>query len=180
MESGAFSCRKNCGRKQGQNHYCCSRCKHTDGNSHSHWCVFDCASCNEPCLQNRGKRLNGRLYCCGHCSDGRGHGQNCSVLGRSAEHSTERTVRPRAESPPTRNVRPRPNLPAETAQKCIICVDAPLELCNQPCGHICFCRNCGEELVARICNRPCRNFQELCRCPICRKQVNALQRIFFS
>ena len=50
---------------------------------------------------------------------------------------------------------------------CSVCLGAPKEAATMPCGHLCVCVKCGKRVVA-----------ENCGCPICRRAVSAVLRIY--
>lgn len=52
---------------------------------------------------------------------------------------------------------------------CVICLNAQSEYAVYPCGHLCFCRTCSAEMLARRGN-----------CPVCRGPATDCIRIFFT
>ena len=48
-------------------------------------------------------------------------------------------------------------------QECIICLSDAAVLMVKPCNHVCFCEECGKDLVKKTEN-----------CPICRKRIASL------
>ncbi len=49
--------------------------------------------------------------------------------------------------------------------KCAVCMDNPLEVSLEPCGHVCLCRDCGEKVV---------------KCPICRARIDRKREVFLA
>ena len=52
-----------------------------------------------------------------------------------------------------------------SANKCVICLDAPKSRACVPCGHVCVCERCAAPLT---------------HCPICREECTDLMRIYLS
>ena len=52
-------------------------------------------------------------------------------------------------------------------QLCCICRENEVNTCLVPCGHLCYCDECGQ-----------RSFYHTNECPICRKRINTLIRTF--
>lgn len=52
---------------------------------------------------------------------------------------------------------------------CIICITSIPDHLLQPCGHLCFCQPCYQELSARETNYSC---------PICRGEITSIQKVF--
>ena len=50
---------------------------------------------------------------------------------------------------------------------CSVCLGAPKEAATMPCGHLCVCVACGKRIAT-----------ENCGCPICRRPVSAVLRIY--
>ena len=48
-------------------------------------------------------------------------------------------------------------------QECIICMSDVAVIMVKPCNHVCFCQECGKDLVKKTEN-----------CPICRKRIASL------
>lgn len=53
-------------------------------------------------------------------------------------------------------------------QECAICMEAPVDTVFVPCGHMATCNSCAERLGKR---KPC---------PVCRKKIKLVQRVFIS
>ena len=51
-----------------------------------------------------------------------------------------------------------------TGRRCCVCLAKPLQVVLIPCGHACTCRRCSRQLD---------------RCPLCRLEIQATQRVFF-
>jgi len=51
------------------------------------------------------------------------------------------------------------------AFQCCKCLDCYSDTLFQPCGHVCVCETCSEEFT---------------RCPICRKNIESKQKLFYS
>ena len=51
-----------------------------------------------------------------------------------------------------------------TGRRCCVCLAKPLQVVLIPCGHACTCRRCSRQLD---------------RCPLCRLEIRATQRVFF-
>ncbi len=56
---------------------------------------------------------------------------------------------------------------SSASSKCSICLDNPLEVMLEPCGHVCLCRDCGDRLGDPSC-------------PMCRAQVKKMKNVFLS
>jgi len=74
-----------------------------------------------------------------------------------------------------RKVTPAPVTPAtpiastpNAGKECIICLDQPRECLFTPCGHWACCTKCGEKCMKK---KPKQ-------CPICRKKITKVQRVF--
>ncbi len=52
------------------------------------------------------------------------------------------------------------------SQDCALCMSQPLEVCLEPCGHVCCCRDCARKLSDK--------------CPICRATVDRKRDIFIA
>jgi hypothetical protein len=66
--------------------------------------------------------------------------------------------------PRTSDIQARADLVARTSDgKCVVCLEHDSTMALLPCGHKCACENCAQKLVA---------------CPICRRPVNEVRRIF--
>ena len=63
----------------------------------------------------------------------------------------------------------RQNHNPEKGDHCSICLCSPLEILVNPCGHICLCEKCSENL-AEIDPK----------CPICRQKITNTQRVYLS
>ena len=59
----------------------------------------------------------------------------------------------------------------EILQECSICLARPKEILFQPCGHVCACQDCANEIL--IDGGPKI-------CPICRQNVESCQRVYLS
>lgn len=57
----------------------------------------------------------------------------------------------------------------EGESTCVVCMDHKVRAVMAPCGHMCTCRACAEELHARSVAE-----SEAMRCPMCREQVVAV------
>merc|ERR1712137_399856 len=55
-----------------------------------------------------------------------------------------------------------------SVSECAVCMDAEVDTVFVPCGHMATCSTCAE----RLGKRPC--------CPVCRKRVKHMQRVFFA
>ena len=84
------------------------------------------------------------------------------------EERLDRCERQGAKVAACQNVR-RPAIPTVGADEkcCVICLDAPADFLVVPCGHQCGCEDCL--LVVQ---------QDSGRCPICRADIVAIQRVF--
>ncbi|CAD7947074.1 unnamed protein product [Amoebophrya sp. A25] len=58
---------------------------------------------------------------------------------------------------------------AENNKECILCYNAPKDTLLAPCGHVCACIDCAEELLTKKHN-----------CPICRGYINDIFRVYDS
>ena len=52
---------------------------------------------------------------------------------------------------------------------CIICLDSPREVLINPCGHVCLCHDCSRNIV-----------YDGNKCPICRLNIESVQKAFIS
>jgi hypothetical protein len=59
--------------------------------------------------------------------------------------------------------KPRPRAEAEKIADCSVCLDRPVGIRLDPCGHLCACKGCSDTLE---------------KCPICRADVTAKQAVF--
>jgi len=48
--------------------------------------------------------------------------------------------------------------------ECVVCYDAPIDRCLEPCGHVAVCGACAERLKPR-------------RCPLCRTDIQRVDRV---
>lgn len=55
---------------------------------------------------------------------------------------------------------------------CVLCLDRPREMCLAPCGHVCLCGECYEQL--RLRSHPRRS-----DCPLCRRPVDSALRAYY-
>jgi len=94
------------------------------------------------------------------CSASGAGGPSASVSVAAA--SAAAAIAPVAELP----------APAEESQ-CSICIDAPVQTCVNPCGHLCMCMDCADHLVAsHAATRTCPP------CPICRVDIKSVIKTF--
>jgi hypothetical protein len=61
------------------------------------------------------------------------------------------------------------NLDAEETQ-CVVCFDAPKDHLIVPCGHMCVCAECAEQLNKTITPT----------CPVCREPIQQTVKVFCS
>lgn len=54
--------------------------------------------------------------------------------------------------------------------RCTVCLDNPLEVVLQACGHVCLCQDCA--------NRVTRGGDNLC--PICRQHIDTVKPAYIS
>ena len=54
-------------------------------------------------------------------------------------------------------------------EECVVCLDVPRSHAMVPCGHLCVCENCAEEI---------RGFRSPA-CPLCRKEAANVIRVFW-
>nr|XP_034319481.1 kinesin-like protein KIN-7M, chloroplastic isoform X1 [Crassostrea gigas]XP_034319483.1 kinesin-like protein KIN-7M, chloroplastic isoform X1 [Crassostrea gigas]XP_034319484.1 kinesin-like protein KIN-7M, chloroplastic isoform X1 [Crassostrea gigas]XP_034319485.1 kinesin-like protein KIN-7M, chloroplastic isoform X1 [Crassostrea gigas]XP_034319486.1 kinesin-like protein KIN-7M, chloroplastic isoform X1 [Crassostrea gigas]XP_034319488.1 kinesin-like protein KIN-7M, chloroplastic isoform X1 [ len=59
----------------------------------------------------------------------------------------------------------RQNQQLQEEKQCKICLDSEMDTLFEPCGHLCTCRSCASMLQM---------------CPICRKQIKKLHRVYRS
>jgi hypothetical protein len=64
---------------------------------------------------------------------------------------------------------PAPHPDAEETM-CVVCFDAPKEYIIVPCGHICVCARCAEQLTKT--RTP--------MCPVCRGPIRETMKVFCS
>ena len=88
------------------------------------------------------------------------HGE--ALLNELAQHGTF----------PPRSVGTSAPAPAIVGE-CVVCVDEPATLAALPCGHLCLCATCAENL-------PRDGAGGSRRCPICRNAIAQTQRIYVS
>jgi hypothetical protein len=62
---------------------------------------------------------------------------------------------------------PAPHSDAEETQ-CVVCFDAPKEYAIVPCGHVCVCESCAEQLTKT--RTP--------MCPMCRGPIRETMKVF--
>ena len=68
--------------------------------------------------------------------------------------------------------RPTPSAPPpplDSAATCVVCIDAPPTHCFSPCGHKAICEDCASHPPSAAGWK---------KCPVCRKEVSAVIRIF--
>ena len=58
---------------------------------------------------------------------------------------------------------PAPASAGEDNKVCVVCMDAPLQMVLVPCGHMCVCEECA---------------QQISQCPICRKPTQSTMKVF--
>ena len=58
---------------------------------------------------------------------------------------------------------------AQDGDRCCVCLNNPLEILVKPCGHICICFQCSQQLQIQS---P--------KCPICRENVTSTERVYIS
>ncbi len=57
----------------------------------------------------------------------------------------------------------RHELAQNKAEQCVICAERPRDRIVQPCGHLALCQICGDQLLT---------------CPLCRGNIQSLQRVY--
>lgn len=61
------------------------------------------------------------------------------------------------------------NIPISKEKDCVVCMDEERNCVLHPCHHLCTCANCGRMLLKR---------QDAC--PICRRHISSIFRVFHS
>lgn len=56
----------------------------------------------------------------------------------------------------------------ESGRMCRICLDSPLQIVLQPCGHLCLCEACAARILKS--KQP--------QCPLCRARPTTFQKVF--
>mmetsp|Transcript_45322 Transcript_45322/g.75599 ORF Transcript_45322/g.75599 Transcript_45322/m.75599 type:complete len:351 (-) Transcript_45322:24-1076(-) len=106
-----------------------------------------------------------------------------STTSTGSEVATRQSRRVGDEQPSARVA-----MPAETecavgdGKSCCVCLDAPREVALLPCGHVALCFACASTLANK---RPSKNKQSEAKhggyhgCPICRKRIDSVARVYF-
>ena len=58
---------------------------------------------------------------------------------------------------------------SDADSQCVVCLDAPKQYAFVPCGHVCVCVACSEDIMTR--GRGC--------CPCCRADAMMVMRVYF-
>ena len=61
---------------------------------------------------------------------------------------------------------------------CCVCMDAPREACIFPCGHVALCYDCAETLANAAREKTPDSSANTC--PICRKRIENIARLYFA
>jgi len=91
-------------------------------------------------------------------AEGRARRAEVAEAQQRAWDLTKRQAAAAAASPP-----PQPPVPRQASAECVICLDAAATHATVPCGHICLCADCAENLKA---------------CPLCRTPLVQTMRIY--
>ena len=100
-------------------------------------------------------------------------GEPDDELARAIRASLEEAALPEAPPAPAADAAPPGDAPAGEAPTaseeltCKICLTAAIGFLNRPCNHLVACAACSRRLVRQPC-------------PICRRNVNKVERVFFA